>query len=293
MGRALAFLMLFPSLLWGQPVGISAYQIMSKNWTAKQCRTLIRALDLSEEPAVAILWRSFGTATRCLESIKRKAAASPKNWYIEIHLSNEAARRSGRASEWDLLPALTMVEYSQSLESPNGETLGAVSSRVRKIGEVVTDLPNTRWGLTLGLESNLSLKAAKKLRDLIRQWWRYEIVYSPLTGHPWAFGGRISGTTYELHGYSELAATGRNNCIRNGDGTGIAHNGPRSPRWRYFTMQQVAEWGRIGRENSCILLFWQDRWQGVDTENFIPHRDRSFTFDRRDFNLVKKLMRAI
>lgn len=280
--RSILIFSFFAQSLSAQPVGISAFQLLSKNWTTIQCKKLTYYLETLPEPAASVLWGSFGNDFSCLRFLLKIAKKSQKHWWVQIHLSNEAGRRNKRLTNLDLLSKLSVLEYNQALESEDLIVKNAIAKRVREIRHIADKNPHIIWNLSLGLESNFTRKAAKKIYKIVKKEWPYEISYSSI------YNDKLNGAVRELHGYNSTKKLG-GNCIRNGDGTGIVDLESNKFRGSY-SVRKIARWYRRCRKSSCVCLFWANRWQGISFKKFVePHR-RNFIFNDEDIGLIKYII---
>jgi hypothetical protein len=269
-------------ILFGQPVGISAFQILSKHWTVSQCRTLVNYLKNTDSPATSILWGSFGSDLSCLNHIIKISKRSPKHWWVQIHLSNEAGRRNKRLTNLDLLPELSVLEYNRALEEKNENVIRAIIKQIKEIRKITDKNQHITWNLSLGLESNFTRKAAKKIYKIVQFNWPYDISYSSI------FNDKLNGAVRELHGYGSTKKLG-GNCIRNGDGTSII-NLESNGVGRNYSVHEIRKWYNKCRESACVCLFWANRWQGILSKKFIRPDRRNFIFRDEDINLVNRII---
>lgn len=185
-------------------LGISAYGILSEDWPVKKFLSCYP--NSAERPAVAALWGSFGTSTKGLVEFTRKF--SDRAHLIEIHISNECARRSHRSGR-QILPRLSTKVYQAAIE--NGTAKKAVQRRVKKIIETLDPVvnENTHLWLSTGLEHNLDAAAAKKLYRWVTQAAPVaeKIVDNPMTGvntglFSETHGRKAMGDVWNLDGVS-------------------------------------------------------------------------------------------
>lgn len=264
-----------------QPEGISAFQIMSNNWTTKQCKNLKTGLKLFRYPAFSVLYGSFGNNTKCLYNLI--TTINRKKW-VQIHLSNEVARRNNTLTKRDLLPEFNVIEYNRVLQKNRPRVVRAIMQRLARIVRLTKKGKKITWNLSLGLESNYTKKAVRNLYNIIRTAWPYEISYSPITNN---FHGLDA--MRELHGYGARAKKYSGNCIQNGDGTGIFDIKPNGSI-RNYSLQQVREWRKRCRRNSCICLLWDEKWQGRDSNKFVEPSKRNFKFNKSDIAIIRRII---
>lgn len=261
--------------------GLSAYQIMSENWTPQQCAAMIYVMKQHQMTEIGLLWRGFGESRRCIRRINKHVG--PRWW---VHISNEVRRaRGGPMSRGDLLPDLSTAEYNKRARGNNPGLRRQVRGRVNAIK---SELGSALGGISTGLEHSLSRRANAHLGQLIRA-LDVRVIDNPL--HNNAFR---SGAMCELHGYTEpTPADCRSRCIRNPDGDGLDH--PLGGPGGYYRapVQEVRSWFGRSVIDTCISLHWLPRWQDESGEFRTRPWERSFDFNRGDTEVIDLITRGL
>jgi hypothetical protein len=237
----------------------------------------------SELPATAILWGSFGKDTRWID--RYLTAMDGRENVVEIHFSNESGRRNGRLGAGDIMPYSGVAAYNERLETMTEEMEEIIGQRAVEILEFRDSYPkNTRWILSLGLESNYTEDAALNILAIISDVWHYEIAYNPLDGNC----NHVPDWVYcETHGYNATPKPPR--CIISGDGQDAGPRAVVSAGNRPATMSEVRDFIQRGSVSNCITLLWSAQTQGVDRA-FVPTLDRSFRLDDPTFIYFRELV---
>lgn len=271
-------------------IGLSEYGIMSKNFKGKPCQRVRKILKASGQPAIAVLWQSFGHRPGCLKRFWSETSAAGRTHITEIHLTNEVARRHGDKISPNFRRGLSTQEYNQALKNPSLKLQNDIITRVKKILSLIAPYEYTgQWILSTGLEDQLSKKAWSNLYESIRIIWPHRVARSAINNFP---PFHPSGVR-EYHGYK--AHPNDANCILNGDGHdlvgalgggGLSGNGNEPA-----TMQDVKKWGIRGAKKGCILLLWSAKHQGFTGGPIAPNTlDRIFVVDSKDVSMMKMLI---
>lgn len=280
-------------------IGLSAFGIFSENFQGRPCSILLETIRHSDRPAIAALYKTFGTNTACIERFWRKTSEWGKTHVTEIHFSNEAGRRSGLLDKDDFVRSADVETYTSLLEAMPEWLDAAIRERTREIVALIQPgLSNGSFILSTGLEDNFSNLAWDNIYAIIRQEWPYEIVRSP------ALSAYIveqqfvppAGIRMESHGYSRRLD--QQGCIGNGDGQDLdfLQNAGRNFRnAKAATMRSVKNWIRRGVRNDCILFLWAGKWQGFfqDGDRASAPLKREFVMHRNDIPVIRELFRML
>ena len=257
--------------------GLSAYQIMSPNWTPQQCAAMIYVMKQHKMTEIGLLWRGFGEQRSCIKRIKRHV--QPRWW---VHISNEVRRNRGDPmAAGDLLPDLTTDEYNKRAAANNP----GLRRRLRgRVDAIVSALGPNLGGISSGLEHSFS----NKTNAHILRWIKRRLPHGVLViDNPLLNSDFKRGPMCELHGYTEpTPADCRARCIRNPDGDGLDH--PLGGPGGYYraTVQEGRSWFGRSVVDSCISLHWLPRWQARGADFRTKPWERGFDFNRGDTEVI-------
>lgn len=242
-----------------QKLGLSTFALLHPDFPCSKLSKLLSSR--TEITSLAILWGTFGNSTKCLDML-------PRPMHLYIHLSNESCRRMRRCSTGELHGKWSINRYNVKLA--NNKPIPKLAQRVTDILALVQSHPNIKsYNLTLGLEDNLSKKAAANLRTrLISLGVNNAIVRNNVESSCYA------GDLCESHSmFSAIKAP----CIYNNDGMHLSVSGHINA-----TKLQAA----------CTRLLWFPRWQGLDGE-FVQPMERTFSIPLADRKAVHAIVKAL
>jgi len=240
--------------------GFSAYAAMSPHFP---CDQFLQIESHAKEPAMAVLWGTFGDDTTCIQRFLAKFADRPHA--LEIHFSDEVCRRNSNCEDGEFFPQFSVAHWSQILASANPYALQAVWDRLSDIRAVVDKYSNSNTQLVLstGLEDDYSPQAYAILSHVLRAWWPYILIRSP--NH----GGAVSPALFkESHG-SGARCSGSAQIV-NPDGSLLSLSESRA------FMQ--------ANRNCYIALLWNAISQGktVNNKPVFPRKSRTFIITAAD-----------
>lgn len=175
--------------------GVSAYAAAA--WDRQTTENYFKCFPKNiKRPATAVL---FGTFGNCFPFVKRFVEwAGDKPHLVEIHISNECARRSGRDGK-QIAKRLGTGEYDRALKEGNTKTLKLVVKRVEKVMEGLRAIANPYTSnvlISVGLEDNLGQESAARLLAQVKTGaGQVVVVRNPMTRQP-----RIANEWIEGHG---------------------------------------------------------------------------------------------
>ncbi len=176
--------------------GISAYAAAAWDGDTKAAYFASFPTRLAR-PATAVIWGTFGNPIAFIGEFID--TFEDRKHLIEIHISNECARRTGRNGK-QICPKLPVAAYNAGLMERDPKVLMQVRRRVTDIvrNVVAIEADNTKIVLCVGLEDNLNDDARFVLVNevqavLIAQGVDWEVVTNPMT---------VSGANHsvEIHG---------------------------------------------------------------------------------------------
>ena len=178
--------------------GVSAYS--ANAWKRKTLNDYFKCFPAEcRRPATSVLWGPWGTPVEFIDRFIGWAAG--RNHTVEIHISAETARRTGRNGK-QIAPYLNVFDYQRALVSKNPEVLSKVNVRVDNIVERIAQIckPETKIILSVGLEDNLSDKAALVLINTVKKNLKskslsWKVCRNPMTRRP-----RVDAEWVEGHG---------------------------------------------------------------------------------------------
>ena len=191
--------------------GVSAYPCNA--WDKKTVDAYFRCFPKNiKKPATTVLPGPWGPCTKFLKRFIEFAGKRPH--LIEIHISAETARRTGRNGK-QIAPYLNVSQYNGALVNHDKAVLKLVDKRVNKIVKAIGPLCNekTTVVLSIGLEDNLIEGAAAELLDAVKaKCGSWKVCRNPMDRQP-----VINGEWVEGHG--RTYHTGQD--IWNFDGTHV------------------------------------------------------------------------
>lgn len=265
--------------------GLSAYQIMSENWTGRQCSALIAVMREQNMTEIGILWGGFGSSSDCIKRVKRQIG--PRWW---VHLSNENRRARGAPmSRWDLVPDLSYARYNRLAAGNNAGLRRKIRGRISAIRRL---LGPALGGISTGLEHSFSKRANAHIARVIRE--NIEQYDAVVVDNPLFNSDFINGAYCELHGYTDPTPINcRSRCIRNPDGDGIDH--PLAGPGGYYraAVSETRSWFGASVVNSCISLHWLPRWQARGANFTARPWERNFDFNRGDTEIINLITKGL
>ena len=243
--------------------GHSSFGIASKIKAKSYCDDWKTIQEASERPAIAFLNGSFGDDYECVIS-----AIVEREHVTVIYLTNEAGRRNGRLTAFDVYKNDTVDEYNRRLE--HGD-LSEIIEQINKLKQVFGPYENTGTFILIdGLESQFTEGARKRLLSVLRTHWPYEIGHNPVNNDC----SKVDEDIWcDKHHYDQRK--GRDKCILNGDGD------------LFPTRQEVIDWYKAGI-GQCVMLTWEFRSQGLGGKPLFPH-ERELKFTQEDVLFYRDL----
>ena len=259
-------------------LGIAIYAAQNKEFP---CKNAIRSLSGLHEPAISILWRSFGHSNSCIRSFADNSYN--KTHLIVIHSSNEWCRRHLLCTKQDFLPKLSVKLLNKALEEKDFLVLEAYKKRFLNIQKQLDSIinPNTQVLISTGLEDNYTQKAFRNLKKALRVIVKppYELIRNPVANIN-------SYNLIELHGNVRKAAS---NKLVSLDGLSITSH-KRFNRDFFIGLPETKSFIKRHRKNSFAVFLWKRQWQGV-RRSFVPPIRRKFRFTKADVLTVKSLFK--
>lgn len=253
-----ALSLFFATSVSAQYTGFSAYAAGNKRFP---CGRFLEISKHAKQPAMAVLYSTFGRSTKCVRRFMAKFEARPH--LVEYHLSNETCRRGGRTCyEQEILASLSPRGYSHQLEKMPSSLRVLLEKRVERITHIAEQgNRNTRFVLSLGLEDQYTTKAAAALFDVVKKSWPYEIARNPAA----SFFVDRNADIIELHSKDSVFSVDKS-CIWNQDGLSGG----------------LGEAGQLFRKyKSCLArIAWTKEAQGIG-EVFVPPLKRKFVITKR------------
>ena len=163
------------------------------------CRPVDIYIKAAPHPYVSVLYGSFGTKTKCLKRFT--SMSSKKKHTIQFYMSNEVGRRKNNLASYEFLPNLSVGEYNKKLERNNRRVVKKVKRQSKAIKKLCSSISNTntRCLIAIGLESQFSKGATKRLVNILKEEWNVEnIIHNPVEQAP--HHGRSGANYYESHG---------------------------------------------------------------------------------------------
>lgn len=266
---------------WGDTpfLGVSAYAAMSERYP---CQRLMRATYHSRKPAIAVLWRSFGESTACMEWFMDLNRHRPH--LLQIHITNEVCRRNRRCFEGEFLPRVSVGSYNKLLSSRDPRTLQLLRERVSGIVEFINHAsnPNTVVILSTGLEDNYSILVGDTINndayfavlDAVRAEWSGLVSRNP--EKDWYYPGTEEPA--ELQEVHDDWSASFPNTIANED----AVSANREDSLRFLEHYK----------DSFAIFLWRAAQQGAGQRRWRPPREREYRFPIREeiefSNLLKE-----
>jgi len=127
-------------------VGLSFFAIMQPTFN---CETALAATAEIEHLHLAVLWRTFGTDTSCLEAFYSRENLKT----VEYHLINEVCQRNGNCGDYELFGEATDNDYKSIIKTSRG--LLAIQNEFDEAYNFFSQYPSVKHYISLGLESNL------------------------------------------------------------------------------------------------------------------------------------------
>lgn len=249
--------------------GVSAFAAMHPGYP---CAALLATTDAAKQPAVSVLFGTFGYDLSCLARFAERYRDKPH--LIQIHFSNEVCRRNGNCID-EFFQGLSVNAYNKKLEAMDGDTQVAISLRTFFIVSSVLSLANenTQVVLGAGLEDNYSSAAFENLARQLAKTWPWHLSRNRHTG-----GRSLKGVIAEEF-HSAKGKPGSILCIANEDGN-----------YGQSVKDSQAFFRRYAR---CAAVFaWREEHQGrSEGGKRIPPKDREFTYTAKDVVELRKVIK--
>lgn len=245
---------------------------------------------------MSILWKTFDIPGRSLCAQRFLHRYRDKAHTLQIHFSNESARRSNRLYSYEFAPHLNVARYNRALANQSRAILKRIAQRASSITSFLDENAgvHTETVLSTGLEDNYTNKAYRILYREIKKSIPSHVLISrnPVGSNEKAFS--LSGADFiELHGLSPRFSGGAR-CIASLDGHRIDFDGRdlRGVSQGVLELPQVSSWVRRFREGGCLVFLWWPGPQGRGEARFIEPRRRDFRIYRSDVSAMNKIIRS-
>lgn len=277
-------------------LGISAFGIQSKNFQGKICNTFLKTVAASPNPAIAVLYNTFGDDNRCLSRFWERQKAVGKPFVTQFHFSNEAGRRAGSMDTLDFQYDLNIAEYNYLLEKMPKWFESELRLRVIEILELTEGYEDFgTFILSAGLEDNYSTEGWENLYKILKSEWPYAIsrnvaFTSAMRKQDWVIPADL---ILEIHGYTRKLQT-QQACIANGDGQDVDFLKSTGLDFRDAKAASEAElmtWLQRAKLKNCITFLWTGKWQGwFNPKKAPPPLERKFQFHSEDIPKISSIM---
>lgn len=263
-------------------VGTSPFSLFHSKF---KCSSVLRLAARRKDFAIATLYKTFGTDTKCFKRIsiirkritrkhynrRGKTRNTTLRSVIQMHLLNGAGRRNARLAVAEYRPKLSARRFCSLARQQNSIFLHSLNRYLIPAAKLINNNSHLEWLISPELESNCSTTEGKSLLGIIQDWAInnlsskvfYNWVWNPLKGKP------IKGAFHELHGeYWPVAP-----CIYNFDGLDI-NIGGRKPLSRNISINN-AKWVIKKQKKNCDFVFiWTKEMNGIDSDKFISPQFR-------------------
>lgn len=242
--------------------GVSAFAAMNHNFPFE---AFLATSDFAPQPALAVLWGTFGDSTPESTARFKQFTERYKNkpHLIEIHPINNTAIRNKKQFEGEPFPQFDISRFNKALEANDPATLATVTQRIQEIRSVIEEVrnENTYLVMTSGLEDDYTAKAFQNIYNEMIKTWPYFLIRS---------GSAYGSFPREAHGKD--ATAGGSVVFVNEDGY-------------ISSLSQSKKFVERNKSAICTLL-WRPAHQGRSpvTNNFPAGspRDRTFTWTAED-----------
>lgn len=246
-----------------------------QGFSSDECTKALSVYEGVRRHSLAVLDTSFGRDMSCINRWSLLPGAS----HLEIHLTNEAGRRNRRLANYEAFHWLSKKRYMLLLERGHKGLLSRVANKAKGVsGRFGAVCKRVTCSVSLGLESDLSKKAARTLSKSIRPHISWALVDNPQTRR--GFIGLNSAHYFEQHGDKinpPRRTQGR--CIANLDGTELP-------------LDKWPQWIANVRKYRCMPLLWWGDAQGV-AKKFVEPRKRRFKLDKEKLKEINAILRGI
>lgn len=269
-------------------LGPSSYAAMSPKFPT---RKFLRCYPPRiKYPAMSVIYGSFGYSTKTIEAFIAKFSDRIK--LLEVHISNECSRRSGRDGK-QIASQYTVSAYRNALKERGTKDARYVRRQVKqRVIEVldllcpVIDTDTILW-LSSGLETNVSGIALNHLHRCIGTVFNGKIVFCPMS----STDGYYRADYKECH-----SATGGRGELWNTDGThlnvgdGFKANPDVRPDTVYKNFSKVL--------GTTLAFFpWNAAAQGFTSwggsSGSLPYEDRTFVYTDLAITETRKLLHKL
>ena len=264
-----------------------------QGFTSEQCAAALEALNGLPNPAIAVLWNTFGTNNDCLAEYLTRFSDRPH--VLEVHISNQVCMRRRSCGPSELLPGINSAQYNRLLENRDPATISKLERRISEIAAFVAlhRNPTTTVLLSAGLEDDYSSQAYSVVLELLakgRQDTPFKIVRNPVhIKSPES----IAADLLEFHGFlTEVPPSWQGRCIVNNDGINVSFTANR--REGDLPLGEVparlAKWLKAG----CIAFLWWTDPQGLEgvAHNPPPPMSRKIILRRSETAGINSLLKA-
>lgn len=231
------------------------------------CHTAMRAFKGVKRPCMAVLYKTFGESTHCIE----KFAALKGKKTLKLIATNQSCERLKRCEPFD-----------------RGATLTQIEARLQATVAIANQFqgPDLKVLISPGLEHAWSKGKQKKVFQIARKYWS-----GPLVNNPVGYDAKIALSS--LSPYVELHAPESKfrgaPCIYSNDGFDINLSGQRRIRGALSVSGLLAQIERYRKRCDYVEIWWNT--QGA-TARFTKPSKRDFRLYHSDVVEVNKILRA-
>lgn len=244
---------------------------------------------------MSILWKTFDRPKRALCAQRFLNRYMHKPHTLQIHFSDETARRARRTYQGAVAPTKSVNLYNRALERENEGILRRVQLRALEIVDFIYQNANeeTEVILSTGLEDTYTNRAYRILHREIKKNIPSEFLTSrnPLGKNENAFD--IGGADFiELHSFKPRF-TGQAGCIASLDGYRIDFDrrDSRGLSEGVVKLSDVSHFIRRHRARGCHVFLWWPGPQGRGEAKFVEPRRRDFRIYREDVSAINRIIR--
>lgn len=248
--------------------GVSAYP--AAGWDEETVDNYFRCFpDAFKRPATALLWGPWGYPVAFAKRFIDWAGS--RSHLVEIHISAETARRTGRNGR-QIARNLGTTQYNKALEQHSVKVLNLVDKRVDEIVASIGPFTTSKTTvmLSVGLEDNLSQAAAGELLDAVRaRCGGWKVVRNPMLRQP-KLGKEL------IEGHGRVYHPGQ--AIWNFDGV---HVGPH-PTLDDIGYENALKVIQQANKAYKAVFLWSATAQGWKNEPAQPYPGRRFVITKEE-----------
>lgn len=223
--------------------GLAAFAAMSPKFP---CEAWLRVEDRVAQPAMSVLWGTFGEDASCVAAFTERYRTRPH--LIQIHPWNNTCWRNRNCQSGEIYPLASKEQINKFLENKDQFFLQTLADRLDNIRAVVENVKNenTVALLSFGLEDNYSDRAFAVLSDFVTARWPYGLIIRS--------GKSTPGILREAHG-SRARCSG-NTIVANEDGAR-----PSARESQKFL---------VNNTGCYVTILWRSELQGRGTNGKYP-----------------------